>query len=161
MFVSFFLNPLDQFYNSDDQYGVGLNGGFVFLLSVISFGLEVFQLIKLRLRYFLDWINYLEVSLFIGSILFVSVFFTNKCLCPASWQWQIGALCVFLAWIDLILLVRMVPVIGIYVIMFITIVKNFLGVAFLAFFLVISFGFSFYMLFHDPTNIEEMIVSDT
>ncbi len=155
-----FFNPLDQFHNSGNPYGVGITGGFVILLSLISLGLEVFQMIQLRLWYLLDWINYLEVSLFIGSILFVFVF-TNKCLCPASWQWQIGALCVFLAWIDLILLVRIVPVFGIYVVMFIAIVKNFLGVAVLAVFLVMSFGFPFYMLFHDPTNIEEMIVSDT
>ena len=132
----------------------------IIVVSLLKLGFEIFQAVKQKLTYFRDWVNYMEIFLYICSILFAFVF-ANDCLCPMSWQWQIGALCVFMAWINVILIVRMVPVIGVYVMMFQEIVKNFLKVAVLAFFLVLSFAFPFYMLFHDPINKEEMIVSTT
>ena len=127
------------------------------LFSVIRLLFELFQVTQLRLNYFCcRWINYMEVALFIGSILFVFVFATD-CFCPTSWQWQIGAFCVFLAWIDLLLLFRIVPLFGIYIVMFVVILKNFLKVAVLAFFLIVSFAFPFYMLFHDPTDVDNIV----
>ena len=111
----------------------------------------------LRTSFFKDWVNYMEFFLYFGTLVFVFRFNSN--LCPTNWQWQLGALCVFVAWIDVILIVRMVPVIGVYVMILEEIVKNFLRVAVLGLFLVLSFAFPFYMLFHDPNNEEQMIVS--
>ena len=140
--------------HNGQRYVVIVFGVLVIMLSILRLCIELFQLIKLRLQYFLDWKNYMEFILYSGSIFFAFVF-TTECFCPKScmWQWQIGVVCVFLAWIDFILVVRLVPHIGIYVVMFEKIVKNFIRVAFFAIFLVLSFAFSFYMLFHDPTDI--------
>ena len=53
--------------------------------------------------------NWIEVPMFICSIIFVSVF-SKKCWCPFEWQWQIGTVAVFLAWFDLIVFVRKLQV---------------------------------------------------
>ena len=123
---------------------------FVVLFAIIKLLFEVFQILKLRLKYFLDWVNYIEIILFIGSIIFAFIFTETVCYCPTAFQWQIGALCVFLAWIDLIILMTKFPITGIYVVMFMNIFYIFLKMAFLAVLLILSFAFSFYMLFHDP-----------
>ena len=120
------------------------------IFALIKLAFEFFQLLKLRHRYLLDWINYLEIILFVCSILFIFVFF-NDCLCPTFWQWQIGAFAVFLAWIALVIIVRKLPLIGIYVVMFMDIFYTFWKMALLALLLILSFSFSFYMLFNDPT----------
>ena len=54
---------------------------------------------------------------------------------------------------------RKFPVTGIYVVMFMNIFYIFLKMAFLAILLILAFAFSFYMLFHDPDNINQNIVS--
>ena len=130
----------------------------VILFAIIKLVFELFQLIKLGLKYFLDWINYIEIVLFVGSIIFAFIFTETVCFCPTNFQWQIGAVCVFLGWIDLVILMRKFPITGIYVVMFMNIFYIFLKMAFLAVLLILSFAFSFYMLFHDPRNIELDIV---
>ena len=121
------------------------------IFAAIKLIFEGFQLIKLRHRYLLDWVNYLEIMLFTFSIIFAFVFL-NPCLCPTSWQWQLGAIALFLSWISLIIIVRKLPFIGIYVVMFIDIFYTFWKMALLALLLILSFSFSFYMLFNDPTT---------
>ena len=49
--------------------------------------------------------NWIEVPMYICSIIFVSVFGTD-CYCPHMWQWQVGIAAILLAWIDLINLIR-------------------------------------------------------
>lgn len=125
-------------------------GALIILIAACRLLFEGFRLAVLRLDYFWDLVNYIEGAEFVGAILFVFVFST-ECFCPSSWQWQIGAGCVFLAWIDLLMFIRLFPIFGIFVVMFLKIVKNFAKVStFLAIFLVLSFTFPFYMIFHEP-----------
>ncbi len=132
------------------RFVIVVSAVFVVVFAIIKLIFEVFQILKLRLKYFLDWVNYIEIILFIGSIIFAFVFTETVCFCPTTFQWQIGALCVFLAWIDLIILMTKFPITGIYVVMFMNIFYIFLKMAFLAILLILSFAFSFYMLFNDP-----------
>ena len=53
----------------------------------------------------------------------------------------------FLAWFDLLLFMRKLPLFGVYVVMFIQIVYTFLRFMFLALLLIVAFGLAFYMLF--------------
>ena len=69
---------------------------------------------------------------------------------PSEWQWQLGAIAVFLGWIDLIIFIRKLPLTGIYVVMFIDIFYTFCRLFFLSFLLVVAFGLAFYMTFNDP-----------
>ena len=123
--------------------------GIVIFMALIRLILEVIQLILQFPRYFLDWINWVEVVLVITSIIFVWVFHVD-CLCPLEWQWQIGVVAVFLGWIVLIAFVSKFPLTGIYVLMFVNVLYTFLKVLLLSILLVVAFGLSFYLAFTQP-----------
>ena len=52
-----------------------------------------------------------EVPLYVSAIIFAAVF-DRECLCPRDWQWQVGIAAVFLVWVDLILYMRRMRVLG-------------------------------------------------
>ena len=112
---------------------------------------ELVQLVMIGYHYFLSHENYIEVLAYLLSIIFVSHFGTN-CWCPTNWQWQLGALGVFLAWINLILFLKRVPLLGIYVLMFNTILHSFLKFALIAFLFVVAFCIAFYMLLYKAVS---------
>ena len=85
----------------------------------------------------------MEGVLYVATIIFVSNF---QLQCLPSWQWQLGALCIFLSWINFILFLSEQPVVGIYVVMFQDIIKTFLKIAPMAILLVLAFGQPFFML---------------
>jgi len=101
-----------------------------------------------RWAYFKDWTNLLELPLFTASIIFVVV--TKQCVCPAIWQWQLGTVVIFFAWIDLLTFLYKFPKFGVYLLMMKHIVKKFIRVIVIAFLFSLAFGFAFYMTFHDP-----------
>ena len=74
----------------------------------ILVALEIFQFYTLGLVYLRDWTNYLEVILYITSILFVTSA-VQRCVCAAYWQWEVGVVAVFLAWIDFLIFIRILP----------------------------------------------------
>ena len=130
---------------------------FVIIYSVIMLIRELAQAIQFRLEYLTSFVNYIEVSLFIFTIMFASVR-SNQCYCTRSWQWQFGVIAVFLSWIALIISIRKLPVVGIYVVMFIKIFNNFMKVVILALLLISAFAFPLYMMFFDPQDRAEGIV---
>ena len=83
----------------------------VILVAVLRLLFEFFQLVSVGLYYLFDWVNWLEVALFVCSVIFAFVYLTD-CLCPTPWQWQVGCIAVFLAWIDLIIFIRKIPFTG-------------------------------------------------
>jgi transient receptor potential cation channel subfamily A protein 1 len=111
--------------------------------------LEGIQFITQRSRYLLDWVNWIEITLFFCSIIYVWVFHTG-CLCPLTWQWQIGVVAVFLSWFDLIIFISKFPLTGIYVLMFVKILYTFLKMLILSVLLVFAFGLTFYLAFTQP-----------
>lgn len=76
----------------------------IILIAILRLGFEVFQFVQLfsTLDYVKDLVNWIEVILYVCAIFFAFVFFT-PCNCPLEWQWQVGVVAVFLAWIDLII----------------------------------------------------------
>ena len=101
-----------------------------------------------RWDYFTDWTNWLELPLFIASMVFVVV--TDKCLCPEVWNWQLGTIVMFLAWIDLLTFLYKFPKFGVYMLMIQHIVFKFIRVLAIAALFTVAFGFAFYMTFYDP-----------
>ena len=101
-----------------------------------------------------DWINWMEIPLYMCSIIF-TVIFATPCLCVYDWQWQIGVVSIFLAWMVLITFLQKWPLTGIYVLMFLNILGSFLSIIFLALLLVIAFALVFYMLLFEP---DEMVM---
>lgn len=138
-----------------------------FTLSMVRLGMELLQFIscyekketrrrghssklspKINWKYFQDWSNWLEVPLFTLSPIFVVV--PNTCLCPSPWQWQLGAVVLFLAWINLLTFLYKLPAFGLYLLMMEQIIRKFLRVMIIAFLFSLAFGFAFYMAFYEP-----------
>ena len=118
---------------------------------------ECYQLLRTYYRYFLKIENDIELLTYLSSIIFVSHFGTN-CWCPTNWQWQLGALGVFLAWINLILFLKRVPLLGIYVLMFNTILHSFLKFALIAVLFVVAFCIAFYMILYKAVSASAVII---
>ena len=97
-----------------------------------------------------DWRTYLniQIPMLLFTVLFVSSV-REECLCAAKWQWRIGTVTVFVAWIRLFFELHQLPMIGLYVEMLQKILKQFINVSVVAAVLVFSFGIPFYMAFHD------------
>ena len=118
-------------------------------MALVRLAVESIQLILQFPRYFLDGINWIEIVLFLSSIIFVWVFH-NDCLCPLQWQWQVGVVAVFLGWIVLIIFISKFPLTGIYVLMFVNVFATFLKVLLLSILLVVAFALAFYLAFAQP-----------
>ena len=121
----------------------------VVILSLCRLVLEGIQFITQRSSYILDWVNWMEIVIFVCSIIFVWVFHVD-CLCPLTWQWQIGVVAVFLGWVGLIVFISKFPLTGIYVLMFVKILYTFLKMLILSVLLVLAFGLTFYLAFTQP-----------
>lgn len=115
----------------------------IILNCVVRITLEIGQIIHHRGEYFTSYINYLEGFLYVATIIFVSNFQLN---CLPSWQWQLGAMCIFLSWINFIVFLSQQPMVGIYVVMFEDIIKTFLRMLPMSVLLVLAFGQPFFML---------------
>jgi hypothetical protein len=122
-----------------------------FILSGIRLFIEVFQIFILGVwRYLWHWVNWIELTLFTFSVIFAIVFF-NDCYCATRWQWEMGTIAVLLGWLNLFLFLRkLLPLTGLYVIMFIDILHTFCHLFLFALLLVIAFGLAFYMAFSNP-----------
>jgi len=90
--------------------------------------------------------NYIQLLVFIFTIIF-AFGFPNKCWCAPPWQWQIGALAVFLAWFNVIVLLKDMPWAGLPINMLFNIIKTFTKLIFMPVLLLIAFSIPFYMLF--------------
>ena len=108
--VSYYAIPLLGLSSSKRTFLL-FTASFVIFMAVVRLFFELFQLITFKIYYFLDLVNWIEVTLFICSIIFVSVHNTD-CLCPTRWQWQIGCIAIFLSWINLVIFSQKIPQTG-------------------------------------------------
>ena len=120
------------------------------IMAVLRLTVEILQM-RHPVGYLLDWVNWVEIPLYLCSIIFVFVFAT-PCLCVYHWQWQFGVIAIFLGWIVLITFFQKWPLTGVYVLMFVHIIWSYLKVAFLAVLLITAFGLAFYLQFSEPSE---------
>nr|CAB3267274.1 transient receptor potential cation channel subfamily A member 1 homolog [Phallusia mammillata] len=120
---------------------------FIIVLAAISLIKEVNSK---GLSYFQSFTNFLEVSLYILAIL--TVYSDTNSAGPnyygvrEDWQWQIGAVSVFLSWMVLIMFIRNLPTFGIYVLMFTEVLQTFLKFFIVFVLFILGFAFSFHCL---------------
>ena len=131
------------------QSFIYLSAVVVIIASLCRLVLEGIQFVTQFSRYLSDWVNWMEIGLYVCSIIFVWGFHID-CLCPLTWQWQIGVVAVFFGWIDLIVFISKFPLTGIYVLIFVKILYTFLKVLILSILLVVAFGLTFYLAFTQP-----------
>lgn len=141
---------------------------FTILFATIRLLWQLFQLFMLMVRYgsrlrncqwHYNWKEFLSRAffgivrflLFVFAIAFAFVF-SSQCPCSTNGQWQVGVLAVFLGWINMITFIKLVPRLGVYVLMFLNVIYSFLKMFILGFLLVMAFGLAFYMLFRNPSE---------
>ena len=115
------------------------------MLVSVGILLEFWQLKLRRLKYLRDVNNYFQLALYILTAIFIFDF--DECWCATTWQWQIGALAVFLSWFNFILVLRSMPHAAVPINIFLSICVTFLKLIFLPIMLVLAFGIPFYMIF--------------
>ena len=113
---------------------------------------ELVECVMTHFQYFLNIENYIEVLAYLFSLIFVSHFGTN-CWCSTRWQWQLGSIGLFLTWINLILFLKRVPLLGIYVLMFNAILHSFLKFALIPVLFVVAFASGFYMILYKAVSL--------
>ena len=154
------LSDLSVHTHTIELSGTTLSSRFACAVIVIIFAsirllMEASKFCYEPKSYICDRVKFFEVSMFILSIIFVSVFWT-PCVCPLKWQWQIGVVAVFLAWINLIGFCANFPSIGIYIIMFGRIFITFVRVVILSMFLLTTFAITFYMTSETPFQVNHI-----
>ena len=87
-----------------------------------------------------------SVVLYMCVIIFVFPF-GHECWCFPMWKWQIGALAIFMAWINNFILLKDIPHFGKPITMLFNVYMNFILLIYLPILLILTFAFPFYMLF--------------
>ncbi|XP_078698733.1 transient receptor potential cation channel subfamily A member 1 homolog isoform X2 [Branchiostoma floridae x Branchiostoma belcheri] len=150
------------------------NSAVILVFSVIGkfiiLGLAAFHIIKEVVQMFVQRMDYLTVenllewALYVLSVLFVIDLKAEDWLSSTqpmkeNWQWEVGAVAIFLAWMDLILFIRKFPRFGIYVVMFTDILTTFLKFAVVLLLFVVAFGLCFYALISNQFSFRTVEVS--
>ena len=136
------------------RYFIYSAGGVLLILATLHLMIELLQLYHLRRYYLSDWENYLQIFVFIGTLVFVSAQYyagVANCWCASKGMWQFGAAVVACSWCNLIVILRSCPFysIGSYTTLLFNICWRYLRVIYLHILLIASFGFSFCMLLVD------------
>jgi len=104
-----------------------------------------------QFKQYFSWENLLEWSVYVLAIIYIADEFdlplVNSCTTEKR---TIGALSIFLAWMALVLFIRKFPKLGIYVVMFTSILYTFLKFFVIYVLFLVAFALSFYTLLHDP-----------
>lgn len=118
------------------------------IFAVMYLCLEVIQFYHRRKQYLREFENYIQVTLYALTIVFVSPpgLYSDECWCFPSWRWQIGAVTLFLAWFNCCFVLKHWPLVGQPVTMLINVYLNFFGLVYLPILLLLTFGFPLYML---------------
>ena len=106
-----------------------------------------------------NWKEFLSRS-FYGTVRFLmfafavafAAVFSFQCPCVTNTQWQVGVLAVFLGWINMITYIKLVPRLGVYLLMFQNVIYSFFKMLLLGLLLIVAFGLAFYMLFRTPSQ---------
>ncbi|XP_071487222.1 transient receptor potential cation channel subfamily A member 1-like [Diadema antillarum] len=152
--VTWFANGEDRWvgeFSEATLFFFGRIGNWVILvLAVFNLIRELFQLYFQRRSYFASLCNLIEWALYVLAILLVlplsQIRYHSGIRIPLAWQWQCGAVAVFLAWINLILYIRRFSVLGIYVIMFTEILRTFMQFVLILVLVLVAFALAFYTL---------------
>ena len=99
--------------------------------------MKEFRRPKLPLVFLFDFLIY-SLALFLALHSLV--------LDTSCFQWQVGAITITLAWINLLLQMRLLYGIGIYIIIFKDVILTFLKISIVFFILLVGFAFSFHLL---------------
>jgi len=115
------------------------------ILTVIGFLWKLLQLVLKGWNFVRNLDNFFLLLLCTLTFIFI-LGFDNVCWCSTTWQWQTGAVTVFLSWFNLILILKYMPYTAVPINMFLSICVTFLKLIYLPVMLVLAFGMPYYMV---------------
>ena len=124
----------------------------IIIFSIIQLSAECFQFWRRKVQYVLDFENWLEILVYVVSVVFVARHLDSECFCSDRHTWTMGIIAVFLGWINLLFFLRRVPFTGITISIMYNILTTFLGLIFIAALLIFAFALPFYMLLEIPVS---------
>ncbi|GIZ02884.1 transient receptor potential cation channel subfamily A member 1 homolog [Caerostris extrusa] len=128
---------------------------FIYVLAVLHLLKEIYQIHQNGRRY-ISIENALEWACYVSALLFVADL--TECSSQTGirevWQWELGALSIFCAWMVLLMFISKFPFLGIYVIMFFQILSTFINFSFVFFLFVVAFALGFYALLQNQNPFE-------
>ena len=132
-------NNFTSFRNSATGFQI-ISIWYIVLYCLLNFILEITQLVQDGYEYFYDIENYIQWILYITTSIFTVPFLLNE-----SWhyQWVAGSISVLAAYFALLFLLGRFYIYGIYVIMFLEIMKTLLHVLSLFSVLILGFALAF------------------
>lgn len=129
---------------------------FAFVICILHLSKELFQMYVQRLRYLTDLQNVLEIWMYVCGLFFLIHYVfpgsTGLCTGRQGVVWRFGAVAVFMAYFNLILLTRNLSFIGLYVTMFIEVFKTLMKVMVMVMLFVLAFALVFFILFKEQVS---------
>jgi len=136
---------------SSQEYRMLNAVNFIILLSsILQLLLELLQMWRRKFLYFYDLENFVEIPLFVLTIIFCVGHKRADCFCTSAMSWQVGAVALFLAWTDLLMFLKRLPFTGIPINILLNIVYTFATLAIIPALLILSFSLPFYLLLVRP-----------
>ena len=114
------------------------------MFAVLGLIMECIQLFLIKCKDYINFHNLLDWFTYIGSIVLLSSIST--CGRLIDWQWQFGVACLFLSYMNMIFFLRIIPHLGIYVLMVVQMLRNFLNFFVIMFLFLLAFGICFNLL---------------
>ncbi|KAL3313388.1 hypothetical protein Ciccas_008013 [Cichlidogyrus casuarinus] len=120
----------------------------VIMTAIINLLSEFVQIHVYRLEYFKEFDNWMQLTIY--SLSFITVADVSGCAyetgLKTDWQWQCTAFCLLLTWLNMVAFLKVMPYLGIYIIMLGSVTRTFIKFIAVFFVLIIAFGLAFYIL---------------
>lgn len=111
----------------------------------------------LRKEYFKSITNYIEMSLYVLSIYYIITFFEVHVVTRGLSE--IGIICMFLAWINLLLFLQRIAMFRLYIVMFLRVSFTIIKLLFVFSVVILAFALTFYVLFIRQTAYRSPLAS--
>ena len=129
---------------SSQRYGKVL-GSLILIFCCFQILKELVQLIVLRKKYFKSLTNYLEMSLYALNVYYIAMFFRLPVVTRGLSE--IGVICMFLGWTNVLLYLQRVGLFRLYIVMFLRVSFTIIKLLFVFSIVILAFSLTFYLMF--------------
>ncbi|KAL3318832.1 hypothetical protein Ciccas_002504 [Cichlidogyrus casuarinus] len=134
--------------------GIDIVKYLLIFFSILNLLIEFLQMRFYKIEYFKDFENMLQLTIYV--LTFLTVIDVSPCArntgLKTYWQWECASVCLFFSWLNLIIFLKMMPHLGIYIIMFTSVTFTFIRFFAIFFLFILAFGFTFFILLSNQTQ---------
>ena len=119
----------------------------------------IVQLVVLRKKFFKNFANYVEVTLYCVSLVYITRFMYARQVTRSLSE--LGVIVIFLGWSNFLLYLQRVPMYRLYIVMFLKVAVTIVKLLFVFLVIILAFGLTFYLLFLRQTSFRNPLASLT